>query len=450
MMAMPFSASSRQRLHDTAVEVLRQNDLGHHTKPAPRLYPYQWLWDSCFIAIGLRHLHLDRARQEVLSLFRGQWRNGMLPSVIFSDQSPDHPGPDLWRSDVVPDSSPGVLTSCITQPPLVAEATVRVGELLPTRERRDFYRAIFPGLVRFHEWLYRDRDPERTGLVALVHAWESGIEDSPPWAQVMRTAAPTWIKAFRPLMRAGLFDRWRPDRVHGSVAERPTTDNYFTLYHLQRRIRAQCYQLARILRTPGIPVVQDVLYNALLIRANQHLRSISEQIGADLPAGLPERMEETQAALEGLYADGGYWSRDHRTGQLLQVLGIGNLTALYAGTIPRIRADELAASVTSREFWPRYGVASAPTNSPYFRPRGFWQGPVWVTLNWLIADGLDRCGHSPTAERLRAQTLELVGRAGGMHENYSALDGRAGGTPAFSCTAALVLDMLAGSGSPAR
>jgi Glycosyl hydrolase family 63 C-terminal domain len=443
---MQSPAWSRQRLHDAAVKVLRQNNLGDHTRPSPRLYPHQWLWDSCFVAIGLRHVELDRARREIVSLFRGQWPSGMLPSMIFSDHVAYHAGPDIWRSDSVPGLGTGSSTSCITQPPVVAEATVRVGELLPPGERLGFYRAVFPGLVRYHEWLYRDRDLEHTGLVALVHPWESGIEDSPPWTRVMRAAAPLTIRAFRCFVRAGLLDRWRPDVADVPAAERPTTDVYRTLYHLQRRIRAEGYDLARILRARGIPVVHDVLYNSLLVRANHHLRSIAAEIGVEVPAELRTWMEATPAAMEGLYANGGYWNRDCRTGRLILARGIGGLTPLYAGTIPKRRADELAASVTSKEFWPHYGVASAPTDSPDFRPRGFWQGPVWVNLNWLIADGLDRSGHAGTGTRLREQTLELVGRAGAMYEHYSALDGRPGGSPDFSWTAALVLDMLARSG----
>ena len=45
---------------------------GGWTKPAPNLYPHQWLWDSCFIAIGLRHHDIKRAQKEVKNLFRGQ------------------------------------------------------------------------------------------------------------------------------------------------------------------------------------------------------------------------------------------------------------------------------------------------------------------------------------------------------------------------------------------
>ena len=40
-------------LLESAKAVLDQNWLGHATKPAPRLYPHQWSWDSAFIALAL-------------------------------------------------------------------------------------------------------------------------------------------------------------------------------------------------------------------------------------------------------------------------------------------------------------------------------------------------------------------------------------------------------------
>ncbi|WP_396230914.1 MGH1-like glycoside hydrolase domain-containing protein, partial [Frankia sp. EI5c] len=153
-------------LRETAVGVLRANDLGDITRPSPTLYPHQWLWDSCFIAIGLRHLDPARAAAELLSLLRGQWPGGMIPHVIFAETSDYyHAGPQRWRCDRVCTTAGGAQSTGVTQPPMIAEAAVRVGEAMSRDERVDFYRRLAPGLIRFHEWLYRERDPDDTGLV---------------------------------------------------------------------------------------------------------------------------------------------------------------------------------------------------------------------------------------------------------------------------------------------
>jgi hypothetical protein len=47
---------TQEELIEEAEKVLRHNSRGDFTVPAGDLYPHQWLWDSCFIAIGLRHL----------------------------------------------------------------------------------------------------------------------------------------------------------------------------------------------------------------------------------------------------------------------------------------------------------------------------------------------------------------------------------------------------------
>src|ERR1700759_3529424 len=89
-----------------AARVLKHNDRGRWIVPAADLYPHQWFWDSCFIAIGLRHLSVERAQIELKSLLRGQWANGMLPNIIFSDEKKYRRDRELWRSYVSPYAPP--------------------------------------------------------------------------------------------------------------------------------------------------------------------------------------------------------------------------------------------------------------------------------------------------------------------------------------------------------
>ena len=73
--------ASEAGIIERAIAVLKANDRGLYTIPAENLYPHQWLWDSCFIAIGQRHYDVERAKMEILSLLRAQWRNGMVPHI---------------------------------------------------------------------------------------------------------------------------------------------------------------------------------------------------------------------------------------------------------------------------------------------------------------------------------------------------------------------------------
>ncbi len=81
-----------------AAYILRDNSTGLITKAAPALYPHQWSWDAAFNAIGLATVDLPRARLELDSLFAGQWRNGLLPHIVFDASADGYwPGPAQWE-----------------------------------------------------------------------------------------------------------------------------------------------------------------------------------------------------------------------------------------------------------------------------------------------------------------------------------------------------------------
>jgi hypothetical protein len=75
--------------------VLDANWIGHATRPSPRLYPHQWSWDSACIAIGYSSWDQARAETELHSLFAGQWGNGLLPHIVFTDGQRYFPGPEF-------------------------------------------------------------------------------------------------------------------------------------------------------------------------------------------------------------------------------------------------------------------------------------------------------------------------------------------------------------------
>jgi neutral trehalase len=54
--------------------------------------------------------------------------------------------------------------------------------------------------------------------------------------------------------------------------------------------------------------------------------------------------------------------------------------------------------------------------------KDMWRGPVWVNVNWLIAEGLDRYGFRADAASLRQRTAaaveEMAERYGTLFEFY--------------------------------
>ncbi len=427
-----------------AYAVLDANDRMDYTQPAAELYPHQWLWDSCFIAIGLRHRNIQRAQQEVLSLLRGQWHNGMLPNIIFSDEDRYERDRNLWRSQVSPLSPTGVSTTGITQPPLLAEAIVRIGELLKPDDRREWYKRVYPALLKYHSWLYRERDPHKEGLVLLIHPWEVGMDNTPPWmAELQDHQLSWWIRSIKQVHGDKLIDLFRRDTRKVPLKERFDTIEVLALFDIERRLRRKNYDIERIL-DHSMFAIEDVAFNSILVRNNTLLAQIAKSIKEKLPGDLEESMKQSSSAFEQLWdqENGSYYSRDFITHRLLKQPSISSMLALYSGAVPPDRAKVLLKSLAAQaQYASRYPIPTVPLNSEWFRADNYWQGPSWVNINWLIIDGLKRYGFLKEAAKIRELTLNMITNQG-CYEYFNPVDGTGIGTPNFSWTAALGIDLM--------
>ncbi len=159
----------KQDFIDRAVEVLKENDRGGYTVPTKGLYPFQWNWDSCLTALGQRHFDEDRAWTEIETLFAHQWPDGMVPHIVFHVYDDGYfPGPDVWQT------GRPTPTSGITQPAVAGFAIRRLYENSKDREAAALRaRALLPKIDAWHQWFYRNRDPQGQGLVAIIHPWEA-------------------------------------------------------------------------------------------------------------------------------------------------------------------------------------------------------------------------------------------------------------------------------------
>lgn len=427
-----------------AKKVLEGNDRGAWTVPAAELYPHQWLWDSCFAAIGWRHLDIARAMTELTSLQRGQWSNGMLPNIIFDDSNLYRRDRELWRSRINPFSPDDVATSGITQPPMLAEAIVRIGQKLPVSERRSWYRQMYPGLLAYHQWLYADRNPHKEGLIILLHPYESGLDNSPPWVSELRKhSMPVWVSAVEKLHLDFVVNFFRRDTRHLPSGERVGNVEALAYWSALRRLRKKAYNSEAILPR-SLFAVEDLAFNCMLIRANQLLAEIAKTIGETLPADLVAATSSTEQALDQLWdeASGQYYSRSFISHKLIEQSTVSTLLPLYGGCISQERAARLVGLLKSpRQFGLSWPVPSVPRSSPFFNPVKYWQGPSWININWLIIDGLQRYGFAKESEVLRAKTLRMIGNHG-LSEYFNPLTGAPAGATNFSWTAALAIDLL--------
>jgi hypothetical protein len=435
---------TRADLERRALAVVERNRRSAWTCPSAVGYPHQWLWDSCFIAMGLAHRDPRRAAGEVRSLFRGQWANGMLPNIIFAEGARDVGSRRIWQSKKHPEAPRDVETSCITQPPLPAVAVWHVAQALAAPDRRAFLAELFPRLVDYHRWLYRERDPDGRGLVTLIHPWECGLDTTPPWMEELRRMpAPWWLRVVLRLGLARVVRALRTDTRFAPASERPTDGDGLRMVVLARHVKRYGFELARLPREEAV-LIEDLAFNSLLAVSNRSLANIAAELDITLDPQLESCFRNTEDAIEQLWDEptGQYYSRNAVTGELIKLQTVATFLPLWAGVPSPARATRLAGHLREHAgFWPRFPVPSVPTDAPQFDAHRYWKGPTWVNVNWAIIEGLRAYGETDVADEVRRRTLDLV-EDSEFAEYFSPLTGEGLGVDGFSWTAALTLDLL--------
>jgi glycogen debranching enzyme len=403
-------------LERTALAVLDANWTGSVTVPAPGLYPHQWNLDSTLVAVGLaaRPERAARARAELAGLLSAQWRDGMIPHIVFRPGNGYFPGPAVWRSDVCPNAPSGVATSGLTQPPLHAYAVWRIWRRLPCDRTAAFVRRMWPRLVAQHEYLTRSRDLGGAGLAAIVHPWESGMDDSPAWDAPL-AALPCG---------AGQHE-----------------DRYVWLVE---RYRDSGYDPA-YLRAEHAFAVEDPFFNGAWLASTWAMTRLAEHAGAD--AGpYREAAERIRAALLARLwdAEDGFRARDLRADRIIPVRTIGGFAPMLDPELPADVVDALADLLESPRFMGAagYPVPSCEVRAAEFDRTRYWRGPSWVSANWMVRQAAITHGRRSLAAALQTSTLRLV-RQSGFRECFDPFDGVGRGCRDFSCSAALTIDLLA-------
>ena len=255
--------------------------------------------------------------------------------------------------------------------------------------------SLWPRLVSWLAWIERARHGPH-GACVIVHPWESGMDNSPSWDQPLSVVPGSDERAPR---TAG--------RRHVSADQRPSTREYRQYLGIVEALRA---------RWAGTP-------NAKPPTARSPSRTLF--YARSPPGGERPRHGCQLAGLDGYPSGSG--GHDHRAG----------LAALWddeLGLVPPIRCPHSHRSVGPAtsvglcavhgrcrgrarpmlervDTWRRLFPGSIPTtdpDDPAFDPIRYWRGPVWVLVNWLVAEGLILVVMRSGPPSLRTATRALV------------------------------------------
>jgi glycogen debranching enzyme len=64
-------------------------------------------------------------------------------------------------------------------------------------------------------------------------------------------------------------------------------------------------------------------------------------------------------------------------------------------------------------------------DDPNYDPLQMWRGPTWANVNYLLIEGLERCGYPDLARELRRRTLDMLLGARDIFEYYNPITGEA-------------------------
>jgi Mannosylglycerate hydrolase MGH1-like glycoside hydrolase domain len=319
------------------------------TMPNRRKYPWQWLWDSCFHAIAWSRLGDPRGVKELESVLALQLPSGFVPHMGY------------WAKPAASLALWHVLgRSDITQPPMYGHALRLLAERgFAVANLQD---AATAGL----NYLLEHRRDPGSGLIRVVHPWETGCDDSPRW------------------------DGW-----HAAPFK-------------ERRWNAKKRELVRSIRlrdgaawaNPGFDVGSSGFSALVAFNA----RELAELTGnADL-------LSNASAVARAIDA---HWLSSRRTWSDVCLAGpqstsaVRTLDALFPVLVsenPRYLELAFAEIFEPRCFWRPFGPSGTSADEPTYDPGRYWRGDAWPQEIYLLMVAATRSGRHVEAERL-AETL---------------------------------------------
>lgn len=436
----------RESLESNLQSILNENYVDGVTRGNPN-YPHYWPNDMAITAMGVRHFDPERAASDVVHSLRGQWSNGMVPHQTYDPSIPFIKSPDkrFWRPYrmIKPEQMPNdVDTSGVATLPIVAQGMWSVSQNLDKTQRQSFLQATVPKVAAFHEWFYRERDFGKNGLVTSIHPYETGMNGSPHWSEVMaKNPASKIAKVAKKLPFDLLVKTARRDKTSESGEVSLSIDAGILAVTSIFALAGTKYDNGRI-KEEWPYQIEDILVNSMLVASNEDLIKAADEAGIALPGTLLESIEKHRSNFNLLHdtEDATYYSRK-TSGKLLKTAGISNLAPIATDLPSQSSIDKIAQLVGDpRKYNTAYPLPTAPADSPYYNPEQEDVGAIKPAMNLLIAKGLLESGQKVLGKIV---LLSLVSpRPQSFGKAYSSETGKPIDQNRDSTTAAVGLESL--------
>ncbi|MDO5977875.1 MGH1-like glycoside hydrolase domain-containing protein [Flavivirga spongiicola] len=341
-----------------------------------------WAWDSWKHAVALARFEPELAKNQMLTMFSYQNEEGMIPDCIFRDTLIEKHN---WRD---------------TKPPL---ATWAVNEIYEKTSDTLFASLMFPKLLKYHNWWYKNRDHDGNKLceygstdgTRIAAAWESGMDNA--------------VRFDHALMVKNNPTAW-------SLNQESVDLNAYLLVEKELLIK-----LAKITNnTSSIETLQNDA-NEVSVLINMAFYDVNA---------------------------GYYFDRQLEDSKTIDVIGPEGWLPLWAGIATSSMAESVKSKVLDEAlFNSKIPFPTLNISHKDFDPEdGYWRGPVWLDQAYFGIVGLERYGYTKEANDLK---LKLVKNAEGLlekgypiRENYHPISGKGLNANHFSWSAAHLLLLI--------
>lgn len=196
----------------------------------------------------------------------------------------------------------------------------------------------------------------------------------------------------------------------------------------------------------GMPVESPDLNTYLYIQM-ESLAKMARLLGMSREAaGWTRRARQLLARLVRHSYDaqaGLFWAqKQHRR---VPVLTPFNLYPLWSGRLaPAINERLLAHLTNPAELWRPFPLPSVAHSDPAFDALTMWRGPVWLNINYIFVEALQRVGRRDLARALADRSIDLVMGQNDIAEYYDPETGAIPpkAAPMQGWTAAVFIDLL--------
>ena len=363
-----------KKLIKRAKKILLGNRRENYTLPTNnKLYPAQWNWDSAFISLGYSYFNIELAIQELETLIDGQWKDGMVPHILFHDKNTKYfPNHTVWNC------GNKIASSGITQPPILVSVLKQILDNNKiNKEQKNKVKKLIKKIKKYLEWFIKFRDPKNTGLVSILHPWESGYDNSAIWDEPMSK-----IQVEKNLKYK------RGDIKVVNAEQRPLDEDYDRYVTIKNHFKRNNYNPKKIYKISQFNVV-DIGFNSIFLRALKDLVILLKNFEQNF-SNLTTYIKKSEKKLIKLYNSkkDTFQNYDVRNKKKINVPSITNFFILYADLKDELFNKNVIKSLKKYNKGNKYIFSSIKPDHKSFEEKRYWRGPIWINCNWIIYQGL--------------------------------------------------------------